>query len=256
MLLIEMSVSYSGNRQSSNRLTRDELVREYNSKNAERARNARTYSNDTMRTQRESRERARLRNQNRSRLDQVRKEEEERAARRRARERDLQASEARQDANLHMNEAKIRQRNAISKPLSSQEFKENTRRSYEHYEKERAARDPFLRTNSLSKERTVIDGRGTIDSRTFNERHEISNKTSDERDKHDPEATSSAGKTRWKTHSSRADGPAHASTNTLKTLDFSRSGIGNSYSELPQFVKYAIPVIIILLLIVIFLLFR
>ena len=251
-----MSVNYSGNRQSSPRLTRDELVREYNSQNAERARNARTYSNDTMRTQRESRERARLRNQSRSRLDQLRKEEEDRAARKRARERDLQASEARQDANVHMNATRVRQRNTISKPLSSQEFKENTRRSFEHYEKERAARDPFLKPTGLSKERTVIDGRGTIDSRTFNERQEISNKTMDERDKHEPEATSNGAKNRWRTHSGKADGPAHASTNALKTFNIERTPIGNSFSELPQFLKYSIPVIIILLLIVIFLLFH
>ena len=251
-----MSVSFSGNRQSSNRLTRDELVREYNSQNAERARNARAYSNDTMRTQRESRERARLRNQNRNRLDQIRKEEEERAARKRAQQRDLQASEARQDANLHMNEARIRQRNTISKPLSSQEFKENTRRSFEHYEKERAARDPFTRSSAPSKERKVIDGRGTIDSRTFNERQEISNKTIDDRDKHDPEATTTGARNRWKTHSSKADGPAHASTKTLKTLDLGRTNLAGSFSELPQFVRWSIPVIIILLLIVIFLLFR
>ena len=251
-----MSVSYSGNRKSSSRLTRDELVREYNSQNAQRARNARTYSNDTMRTQKLSRERARLRNQNRSRLDEFRKEEEERAAQKRARERDLQASEARQDANVHMNETRVRQRATISKPMSSQEFKENTRRNFEHYEKERAARDPFSKPTTLSKERTVIDGRGTIDSRTFNERQEISNKTMNPQDKHDPEATTTSAKTRWRTHSAKDGAPAHASTKTLKTLDFSRTSIGNSFSEFPQFVKYAIPVIIILLLIVIFLLAR
>ena len=251
-----MSVNYSGNRQSSSRLTRDELVREYNSQNAERARNARTYSNDSLRTQRESRERARLRNQSRSRLDQIRKEEEDRAARKRARERDLQASEARQDANIHMNETRMRQRTTVSRPMSSQEFKENTRRNFEHYERERAARDPFSKQGTLSKERTVIDGRGTIDSRTFNERQEISNKTMDSRDQHGPEATTTTGKNRWKTHSSKEGVPAHASTKTLKTLDFDRTNFGGSFSELPQFVKFAIPVIIILLLIVIFLLAR
>ena len=249
-----MSVNYSGNRQSSSRLTRDELVREYKSQNAQRARNARTYSNDAMRTQRESRERTRLRNQNRSRLDEFRKEEEERAARKRARERDLQASEARQDANIHMNETKMRQRTTISRPMSSEEFKERTRKNYEHYERERAARDPFSKPSTISKERTVIDGRGTIDSRTFNEKQEISNRTIDSRDQHNPEATTTIAKTRWKTHSSKAEGPAHASRNTLKTLDFRSSSIGDSFSDLPQFVKYAIPVIIILLLIIIFLL--
>ena len=251
-----MSVSYSENSQPANHRTRDELVREYNSQNAQRARNARTYSNDTMRTQRESRERARLRNQNRSRLDRVRKEEEERAAQRRARERDLQASEARQDANVHMNATKMRQRTTISKPMSSQEFREKTQKNLEHYERERAARDPFLKSTSLSGERMVIDGRGTIDSRTFNERQEISNKVMDERDKHDPEATTTGARTRWQTHSAKADGPAHASTKSLKMFDLKRSSAGQSYSDFPPFVKAAIPIIIILLLIVIFLLFR
>lgn len=251
-----MSVSYSENSQPAKHRTRDELVREYNSQNAQRARNARTYSNDTMKLQRESRERARLRNQNRSRLDKVRKEEEERAAQRRARERDLQASEARQDANVHMNATKTRGRINISKPMSSQEFREKTQKNYEHYEKERAARDPLLKTSALSGERVVIDGRGTIDSRTFNEKQEISNKTIDERDQHGPETDSNLGKTRWRTHSSKAEGPAHASTRTLKMLDLNRSNTGQSFSEFPTFVKVAIPIIIILLLIVIFLLFR
>lgn len=251
-----MSVNYSGNKTTSTRLTRDELVREYNSQNAQRARNARAYSNDTMRTQKQSRERARLRNQNRSRLNEFRKEEEERAAQRRARERDLQASEARQDANNHMNEARVRNRTTISRPMSSQEFKENTRRNFEHYEKERAARDPFSMARGLTKERTVIDGRGTIDSRTFNERHEISNKTIDPQDQHEPQASTTTAKNRWKTHSSTPNVPAHAAINKHNIMVSNRLGISDTFSELPQFVKFAIPVIIILLLIVIFLLFR
>lgn len=251
-----MSVSYSGNSQNSRRLTRDDLVREYNSQNVQRARNARVHSNDTMQNLKELQERSRLRNLSRTRLDQIRKEEEDRAAQKRAMQRDLQASEARQDANVHMSETKNRSRTTISRPLTSQEFKENTRKNYEHYERERAARDPFLRKSSSSKERTVIDGRGTIDSRTFNERQEISNRTIDERDKHQPVATTTESQKRWKTHSSRADIPAHAANKPLKTFDLGRSGVGNLFSELPTFVKVSIPVIIILILIVIFLLFR
>lgn len=251
-----MSVSYSGNSQNSRRLTRDDLVREYNSQNVQRARNARVHSNDTMQSLKELQERSRLRNLSRTRLDQIRKEEEDRAAQKRAMQRDLQASEARQDANVHMNETKNRARTTISRPLTSKEFQENTRKNYEHYERERAARDPFLRKSTSSKERTVIDGRGTIDSRTFNERQEISNRTIDERDKHQPTATTSESTRRWKTHSSRADIPAHAANKPLKTFDLGRSGIGNLFSELPTFVKVSIPIIIILILIVIFLLFR
>ena len=250
-----MSVSYSGHRQSSTPATRDELVKEYNSQNERRARNARAHSNDTLRMQREFREKARLRNQSRNRLDQIRKEEEERAAQKRAMQRDLQASEARQDANLHLDKAKTQHRSTVSKPMSSQEFRENTRKNFEHYERQRALRDPFLKNNGLSKERTVIDGRGTIDSRTFNEKNEISNRTMDERDQHSPVATPSDAKNRWNTHSARVEMPAHASTKNLKPLDFRRTAFSHSYSEFPTFVKVAVPVIIILLLIVIFLLF-
>lgn len=252
-----MSVSYSGNSQSSQRHTRDELVRTYNSQNAKRARGARARSNDTLARNRATRTRAEERaERRRTRFDQIRKEEEEMSAKRRAQQRDLAASEARTSAGTNMNDARITKRVPLSKPLSSQESREKTQKSLEHYERERAARDPFQQEKPINQKREVIDGRGTIDSRAFSESQIITHKAIAPEDRHDPELATTKSTTRWNTHSSKADIAKHAVTPVSKKRSFSGADLRDAFEDLPLFVKVSIPIILVLLIIILFLLFR
>ena len=240
-----MSVSYSGNNQSSQRRTRDELVRTYNSQNTKRARGARARSNDTLARTRATRTRA---EQRRTRFDEIRKEELEMSAKRRAQERDIAASEARTSAGINMNDSRVTRRNPPTKPLSSQESREKTQRNLEHYEKERAARDPFQQEKPISQKREVIDGRGTIDSRAFSENQIITHKAINKDDRHNPELSSTASSNRWKTRSQRLDVPKHATSSLGGKQAFTGANLRDNLEDLPTFVKVSIPIILILLI--------
>lgn len=252
-----MSVSYSGNSHQTQRHTRDELVRTYNTQNAKRARGARARSNDALARNRASRTRAEERaERRRTRFDQIRKEEEEMSAKRRAQQRDLAASEARTSAGTNMNDARISRRVPATKPLSSQESREKTQKNLEHYERERAARDPFQQEKPINQKREVIDGRGTIDSRAFNESQIITNKAISPEDRHNPELSTSGSKKRWNTHSSKPDIPKHAVPTASSKRAFRGADLRDIFEDLPPFVKVSIPIILILLIIVLILLFR
>lgn len=236
------------------RARRDELVREYNQQSASRARWARLSTQDAINAHKQNSARAKARALERAEYENRQKERNEIEAKKRERDRERAASEARTHAGKSEKTEMSRTRTArrVVEPLSSREYQEKTRRSFEHYERERAVRDPYQRSSLRSGERQVIDGRGTIDSRAFNELDIITNKTIDDQDKHDATLTVSDSPRRWKTSSRNAADSAPS----IGQVGSQGSGLIDSYKQLPPFVQIAIPVILILLLILIFLLLK
>lgn len=126
-----------------------------------------------------------------------------------------------------------------------------------------------------SSRREVIDARGSIDSRTFNESHQISAYSRDERDRHDPMVDTVEARTTWRSRAGQGfDGAvdpagAHAMPAPLRPRGSRASDVGFSgvmsgranYSApasgplaaLPTFLKVTIPVIVILLAVIIYL---
>lgn len=98
--------------------------------------------------------------------------------------------------------------------------------------------------------RDLIDARGSIDSRTFNEEGRISSIAKDKRDRHAPSAESDFSKTRWRSHS----GGVGFSGGVLSGgADYGKPQ--KQLSEIPPFFKIAIPIIAILLIVVVALAF-
>ncbi|MDO4842042.1 MAG: hypothetical protein Q3982_05130 [Phoenicibacter congonensis] len=250
-----MTVNYSGNNTPQPKRTRDEIVRDYERKNEYRARTARARTNEVMTQHRESAARATERRARQHALDEMRREEEIMSAKRREQQRDREASNARMDAGLNMERTKNASRLTVSRPLSSKEFQANTIKSREQYERERASRDALNDQRVRTKERTVIDGRGTIDSRTFNESQEISSVTNDERDQHDPMITTTESNRRWNTRSNSVPSREPRLMSSSDQNGMLEPGFLGTLQSLPPFVKIAIPIILVLLIIVLILLF-
>lgn len=173
-----------------------------------------------------------------------------------------------------------RPRQRIAEPLSSQESYDSMRRSRASYERARASRDVLDEARRAAGDREVIDGRGSIDSRTFNESHQISSLSHDERDRPRAAIDASMTQTRW--HSRAGQGfDAVPDAGALSSLPgrvrsgaathrapsgvgFSGgvvsgrgdyAGIGGGFlSGVPLFFKVTVPIIVVLLVILIFLL--
>lgn len=167
-------------------------------------------------------------------------------------------------------------RTRVVPPLSSQESYDLTRSSMESYERARASRDALSETRrGRALNREVIDGRGSIDSRTFNESHQISGYSRDERDRPDPMLDTVNSRTNWRSRAGQGfdaspDAPAHGLP--LRPRDMRGAGVGFSggvmsgradYAApsgrgagIPLFLKIGIPIIVILLVVIIVLLLR
>lgn len=173
-----------------------------------------------------------------------------------------------------------RPRQRIAEPLSSQESYDSMRRSRASYERARASRDALGEARRVAGNREVIDGRGSIDSRTFNESHQISSLSHDERDRPRAAIDASMTQTRW--HSRAGQGfDAVPDAGALSTIPGrvrssaatrrSPSGVGFSggvvsgrgdyagtgggfLSDVPLFFKVTVPIIVVLLVILIILL--
>ena len=165
-------------------------------------------------------------------------------------------------------------RGRVVPPLSSQESYDLTRSSQASYERARASRDALSedrRGRALNRE--VIDGRGSIDSRTFNESHQISGYSRDERDRPDPMVDTMEARTTWRSRAGQGfDGVPDSGTRALPVMPrprrstnpgFSRTSVGgrrdygapsHAPTGMPTFLKVTIPVMIILLIVIIFLL--
>lgn len=164
-------------------------------------------------------------------------------------------------------------RTRVVPPLSSQESYDMTRSSMESYERARASRDALSETRrSRALNREVIDGRGSIDSRTFNESHQISGYSHDDRDRYDPMIDTVAARTNWRSRAGQgfeavSDGgvsaPLRSRASRASEVGFSgvMSGRANysapsgPLAAVPSFLKVTVPIIVVLLAIILFLIF-
>lgn len=169
--------------------------------------------------------------------------------------------------------ASASRRTRVVPPLSSQESYDLTRSSMESYERARASRDALSETRrGRALNREVIDGRGSIDSRTFNESHQISGYSHDDRDRHDPMVDTVTARTNWRSRAGQGfeaapDGgmPAPLRPRGSRASDVGFSGVMSgraNYSApsgplaaVPSFLKVTVPIIVILLVIILFLVF-
>ena len=159
------------------RPSRESILQSYATQDEMRARDARLRSQQASRAYTAS---AAQRDADRAaRREALAAQQREQEARRAAQQRPAPAATPAQRAG--------QRRTRVVPPLSSQESYDLTRSSMESYERARASRDALSearRGRALNRE--VIDGRGSIDSRTFNESHQISAYSRDDRDRHDP----------------------------------------------------------------------
>lgn len=168
-------------------------------------------------------------------------------------------------------------RTRVVPPLSSQESYDLTRSSMESYERARASRDALSETRrGRALNREVIDGRGSIDSRTFNESHQISGYSHDDRDRHDPMLDTVSSRTNWRSRAGQGfdsvpdGGAAHGMPAPLRPRGSRASDVGFSgvmsgranysapsgpWAGIPTFLKVTIPIIVVLLAIILFLVF-
>lgn len=83
-------------------------------------------------------------------------------------------------------------------PLSTQESRDLTQMSREAHEEARARRDArTFQVQGRTSNRELIDGRGSIDSRAFNEHNELVGYSIDKKDKPDPLVDAIDADTRW-----------------------------------------------------------
>ena len=248
------------------RPSRESILQSYASQDEMRARNARMYSQAASQSyaasaaQRDADRRARQE----ALAAQQREQEALRAAREAQRPRPMPGSAS----------GAPQRRTRVVPPLSSQESYALTRSSQESYERARASRDALSeerRGRALNRE--VIDGRGSIDSRTFNESHQISGYSRDERDRPDPMLDTVNSRTNWRSRAGQGfeaapDTPAHGLP--LRPRDMRGAGVGFSggvmsgradYTAsssrgagIPLFLKISIPIIAILLIVIVVLL--
>jgi cobalamin biosynthesis Mg chelatase CobN len=191
------------------------------------------------------------------------------AAERRRAQRDFAAAASRTDA--HTREQKMQAQSGASRsrrvvePLTTQESNERTRRSqatYERARRQRAANQGMREFRSGNRE--VIDGRGSVDSRAFNELNKLVGYSVDKADRPNPAVDGSNPKTRWHSHAGQGfgspDSGMRASANARRRSQRSQSvqargGLSGILSNIPPFVFIAIIAIVVLLVILFVLIF-
>lgn len=248
------------------RPSRESILQSYASQDEMRARNARMYSQQAAQSVAAS---AAQRDADRA------ARQEALAAQQREQEAYRAQREAERAARRGQGYAPASRRTRVVPPLSSQESYDMTRSSMASYERARASRDALSETRrARALNREVIDGRGSIDSRTFNESHQISAYSRDERDRHDPMVNTAPPRTTWRSRAGQGfdaapEGGAGAHGLPLRqrtssgNVGFSgvmsgRADYSASSSPLagiPLFLKVTIPVIVILLIVILFLVF-
>ena len=153
--------------------------------------------------------------------------------------------------------------NPNRQPLTSEESRSQVERSRELYERARADRSTDISSiGKRGRNREVIDGRGSIDSRAFNERNELVGYTINASDQHEPMLDLPATRSKWGSTSNRDSGSGgmRASRNQdLRRLSDTISGRsdfqGNqSGPAVPASIKILGAIIIVLLVILILIL--
>ncbi len=255
-----------GNRgQITSRPSRESIVSSYAAQDAARARNARMHSQEAAKAYNENSLRLKERESQRRILEARRAEQERIEADKRKVQRDQEAANARTSSSIHEQEAHdIHRAHRVVRPMTSQEFRSRTMMSRDAYERERDARDALSSTrSSRTSNRDVIDGRGSIDSRAFDEQRRLVGYSVDESDKPAPAVDASNPKAKWHSHAGQGFQSSRPKVNRrldLGSLSDSISGSANygkgnqGFSSLPPFVKLAIPVLVILVVVLLFIL--
>ncbi len=246
------------------RPSRDTLVQMYNAQGATRARNARMYSQEAMQDFQQREAAAMERRQQREAFAARSREEQIAAAR---------SGRKGPGANSHMTQAQAQQRareiramNRVRKPLTTQESHDQTQMSREAYEHERARRDVLSATRqNRTSNREVIDGRGSIDSRAFNERNELVGYSIDEHDKPEPLVDSTDSQSRWNSHAGQEfmtqESRRFRRNADLGSLSDTISGRSDykaakpGFADIPMSVKLLSLLIVVLLVVLVVLLF-
>lgn len=246
------------------RPSRDTLVQMYNAQDATRARNARMYSQEAMQDFQQREAAAMERRQQREAFAARSREERIAAAR---------SGRKGPGANSHMTQAQAQQRareiramNRVRKPLTTQESHDQTQMSRETYEHERARRDVLSATRqNRTSNREVIDGRGSIDSRAFNERNELVGYSIDEHDKPEPLVDSTDSPSRWNSHAGQEfmtqESRGFRRNADLGSLSDAISGRSDykaakpGFADIPMSVKLLSLLIVVLLVVLVVLLF-
>lgn len=207
------------------RPSRDTILRSYAVQDAERAERTRAHASEAVREYQASSSRAADREAQRRALIERQREQDELAKRRhqeevesrqraaqlaavqqRAAMRDPSASprsgremvSMRDTDEIYARAAELGRRGHASHPLSSEEGRERSRNAKEMHEFERASRDVLNSArHTRGAGREVIDARGSIDSRAFNEHDQLIGYSIAEEDKPEPAIDASLTQTRW-----------------------------------------------------------
>ncbi len=272
---------YGGNRGViTERPSRDRIVKSYSDEAAARARNARmesqkTYHDYQVSSSRERQRQAR-RQQINAQLPYDRNEDGAIPSQYQASSAPSRTRSGFDPANMPPT-VRTTQRDHMGraiKPLTSEESRVRTRQSQEYYENQRATRDVLSQNRAMrTPNRQVIDARGSVDSRAFNEFDELVGYSIDDQDKPQPFVDSSNSKSRWRSHAGqgfdgtreRIDAPKrpHVRNSRVNLTSLSDTISGkdsygnprNGIAGLPFFVKVAVPVIVILIIILFVILF-
>lgn len=264
------------------RPSRESILESYASQDEMRARDARVYSQAASRSyavnaaardaERRARQEALIaqqREQEAYRAQREAKIAEQRAAARRSEQGSAQSSRS---SSQSYQPSRPQRRERVVPPLSSQESYDLTRSSMASYERARASRDALSESRrGRATNREVIDGRGSIDSRTFNESQQISAYVRDDRDAHDPMLDTMESRVTWNSRAgqgfdsvpdsgaARSSRPPRPSRAPQGNVGFTGVMSGRAdYSApksggIPTFLKVTIPVIVILLLVILYL---
>lgn len=175
------------------RPSREAILQAYAVEDAQRAEDARQRARDVSAEYAQNTSRAATRAAQRAEL--LARQQDQRVLERQL---EQDAVIARQRAAQQQARNQLAHQQRAVEPLSSQESQDRTRTWKENYEYQRATRDPLMRAQyGRGGNREVIDGRGSIDSRAFNEHQVLVGYSIDERDRHDPELSSVDSSLRW-----------------------------------------------------------
>lgn len=207
------------------RPSRDTILQSYAAQDAERAERTRAHAYEAVREYQASSTRLADREAQRRALMERQHEQEELAKRRRqeeveGRQRAAQLAAAQQRAamragnagpragrdmvsmrdtdEIYARAAELGRPGHASHPLSSEEGRERSRNAKEMHEFERASRDALSGSHyGRGGNREVIDARGSIDSRAFNEQDRLVGYSIDDEDRPEPAIDASMTQTRW-----------------------------------------------------------
>lgn len=204
----------------STRSSREAILQSYAAEDAQRAEMARQRARDMFVEYAQNTTRAATRASQRAEL--LARQQDQRVLERQL---EQDAVIARQRAAQQQARDQLADRQRAVEPLSSKESQERTRTWQENYEYQRATRDPLMRAQyGRGGNREVIDGRGSIDSRAFNEYQMLVGYTIDEHDRRDPELSSVESSLRWRSRAGQGFEGVPKATKSFQGAPTTRRG--------------------------------